>query len=140
MGAMRATMIRDLYSRYWPSVNAVEDSTGRDLCAAFQAMIWEISHETLVDSQAPGESQVDALNLTEGAMQLALMTDGATNYFYQMKDALGGSRDDEWLDYLGDNLWGLSNPDYQDQIIVVPGAAAGFLGLGIFGARRRRRR
>ena len=57
-----------------------------------------------------------------------------------MKESLGGDKDDHWLDYLGVNLWGLTSPDYQDQLIVVPGAAAGFIGLGIFGARRRRRR
>lgn len=141
MGAMRETMIRDLYSRWWSQVNnASDNSDGRDLCAAFQAMVWEITHETIAPASDPGKSQVDALALQLGAMQLNSVTDGTANYFDEMKLSLGGANDDQWLDYIGVNLWGLTSPDYQDQLIVVPGAAAGFIGLGIFGARRRRRR
>jgi len=143
MGMMRATMIRDLYSRWY---HVVEDqpntNDGRDLCAAFQAMVWEITHETLDDtgSSEPGSGQVDALSLDMGAMQLNGMTTGAAYYFGQMKMSLGGDNHDMWWDRLGENLWGLTNPIYQDQIIVVPGAAAGFMGLGLCAARRRRRR
>ena len=144
MGQMRATMIRDLYSRWWGQVNSVGmyDTSGSDLCAAFQAMIWEITHETLDDTGTgdPGSTQVDALSLDLGAMQLNGMTTAAADLFSQMKMSLGGSNHDNWKDALGDNLWGLTNPIYQDQIIVVPGAAAGFMGLGVVAARRRRRR
>jgi hypothetical protein len=144
MGMMRETMIRDLYSRWWAPVNSATSfsTSSRDICAAFQAMIWEITHETLdsTGTMDPSSAQVDALALDLGAMQLNSMTSGATDFFYQMKMSLGGSNNDQWLNYLGDGLWGLTNPVHQDQLIVVPGASAGFMGLAAFAARRRRRR
>ena len=72
-----------------------------------------------------------------GAMQTNGLTSGASGIFDDMKASLG---EGGWMDSYGDNLWGLSNPDYQDQLIVVPGGAIGFAGLGLFAARRRRQR
>ena len=41
---------------------------------------------------------------------------------------------------MGDNLLGLTNPDNQDLLFVVPSPAiAGLAGLGLVGMRRRRR-
>lgn len=143
MGVMRATLIRDLYSRWWTQVDAAgnnpytEDS--RDMCSAFQAMIWEITHESLTstDVDVPDAGTVAELSLTLGAMQTNDMTTNAEGIFGMMKASLGQGG---WLDYAGDNLWGLSNPDYQDQIYLVPGGAVGLAGLGFFAARRRRNR
>lgn len=129
MGTMRATMVRDLYSRWY---NSVKTSDSSELASAFQAMIWEITHETI-------DTDLDTsdLDLTTGAMQTNGLSTGAQGLFTQMKDSLG---EGGWMDSYGDNLWGLSNADYQDQLIVVPGAAIGFAGLGLFAARRRRQR
>lgn len=144
MGLVRAAMLRDLYSRWWSVVDTAGEAAtaDSDLCAAFQVMIWEISHETLPigSSTEPGELEVDALALNRGAVQVNNMTTEAASYFDQMLASLGGSKRDTWLDHLGDSLWGLTNPDYQDQILVVPGAGAAFAGLGLVGLRRRRRR
>lgn len=144
MGAIRGAMIRDLYSRWWTSVKAASQSggAGRDLTAAFQAMIWEISHETLSDGggSEPGELQVNAISLSLGAMQTNSMTTEAAAYFSDMRNSLGGIKHDTWYDHLGGSLWGLSNPLYQDQIIVVPGAGVAFAAIGLAGIRRRRGR
>jgi hypothetical protein len=129
MGGNRATMVRDLYSRWY---NDVKNSDSSDLASAFQAMIWEITHETLTM-----DLDTSDLHLTTGAMQTNGLTTGAEGLFDQMKNSLGQG---SWMDSYGDNLWGLSNPDYQDQLIVVPGAAIGFAGFGLFAARRRRQR
>ncbi|MCH2160296.1 MAG: hypothetical protein MK085_00335 [Phycisphaerales bacterium] len=141
MGSMRATMMRDLYSRYWSEVSDADrySDAGRDVCAAFQAMIWEITHENLSSATdgLPDAGTVSEINLTLGAMQTNNMTIEATALFSEMKGNLG---QDGWLDYYGDSLWGLSNPNYQDQIYLVPGAAVGLAGIGLFGARRRRNR
>ena len=143
MGMMRATLIRDLYSRWWSQVDASAGNTqqdeARDLCSAFQAMIWEITHENLTSTNAdvPDAGTVAELSATLGAMQTNDMTTNAQGIFGLMKASLGQGG---WLDFAGDNLWGLSNPNYQDQIYLVPGGAVGLAGLGLFGARRRRNR
>ena len=131
MGGMRATLVRDLYSRWY---NGVKNSDSSALASAFQAMIWEITHETFASDYDTSD-----LNLTTGAMQTNGLSTEAEGIFGDMKASLGGGTGD-WMDSYGDNLWGLSNADYQDQLIVVPGGAIGFAGLGLFAARRRRQR
>ena len=143
MGVIRATLIRDLYSRWWSQVDASAGDTqldeARDLCSAFQVMIWEITHENLTskNSDIPDADTVAALSASLGAMQTNNMTINAQGIFGMMKASLGK---DGWLDHVGDNLWGLSNPDFQDQIYLVPGGAVGLAGLGLFATRRRRNR
>lgn len=143
MGELRATMIADLYSRWYDSVKNYGPTgggeMGRDMCAAFQAMIWEITHETLGGGTEPQKSDIDALDLSLGAMQVNEMTDGAISYFEAMKQSLGGGGSD-WIDRMGGTLWGLQSGDYQDQLIVVPGIGVAFAGLGLVGIRRRRNR
>ncbi len=143
MGELRAVMITDLYSRWYDSVKNYGPTGGgemaRDICAAFQAMIWEITHETLGGGTEPQKSDIDALNLTLGAMQMNEMTEGAISYFEDMKESLGGGGSD-WIDRMGGTLWGLQSADYQDQLIVVPGVGVAFAGLGLIGVRRRRNR
>lgn len=129
MGGMRATMVRDLYSRWY---NDVKISDSSDLASAFQAMIWELTHETFAS-----DYDTTGLHLTTGAMQTNQLSAEAQGIFGAMANSLG---DGGWMDSYGDNLWGLSNADYQDQLIVVPGGAIGFAGLGLFAARRRRQR
>jgi hypothetical protein len=143
MGELRATMIADLYSRWYDSVKVYGPTgggeMGRDMCAAFQAMIWEITHETLGGGTEPQKTDIDALNLAVGAMQVNDMTLGAMTYFEAMKESLGGGGSD-WIDRMGGTLWGLQSGDYQDQLIVVPGIGVAFAGLGLVGIRRRRNR
>jgi len=143
MGELRATMITDLYSRWYDSIKNYGPTgggeMGRDMCAAFQAMVWEITHETLGGGTEPQKSDIDALDLSLGAMQVNEMTDGAISYFDAMKQSLGGGGSD-WIDRMGGTLWGLQSADYQDQLIVVPGIGVAFAGLGLVGMRRRRNR
>lgn len=140
MGEMRGIMVRDLYSRWYKRVSEAEnDAEGQALSGAFQIMIWEITHESLTGSASgqPLDSTVSQLDIELGAMQTNGANAEAAGIFAEMKASLGQGG---WLDAYGDNLWGLSNPTYQDQILVVPGAAVGMAGLGFFGARRRRQR
>ena len=140
MGEMRATMVRDLYSRWYNQVSeAGNDDAGRALSGAFQIMIWEITHESLTGSASgqPIDQTISQLDIGLGAMQTNGVNAAAAGLFNDMKSSLGMGG---WMDSYGDNLWGLSNPTYQDQILVVPGAAVGMAGLGFFGARRRRKR
>jgi hypothetical protein len=140
MGEMRGIMVRDLYSRWYKQVSeAGNDAAGQALSGAFQIMIWEITHESLAGSASgqPLASTVSQLDIELGAMQTDGVNAAAAGIFADMKASLG---QDGWLDSYADNLWGLSNPTYQDQILVVPGSAIGMAGLGLFGARRRRQR
>lgn len=134
--ANRTALIGDLYARHYAA--AFDLSGGfqdwKDRIAGFQLAIWEISHEMLSGdtSQAVGE-----LNLMEGAFQVF---DGSINpeaimYANMFMSTLG----DGGLRTVS-NLFGLSNPDNQDILVVVPSPAiAGLAGLGLIGLRRRRR-
>jgi hypothetical protein len=129
MGAARSLVMQDLYSRYYDSTLA---GTAYD-AAAFQMVIWEISHEMSADSasanaivagldfgggDATFSSSAAVMGIAEG-MLLGLGAGGFNSY---------------------SGLLGLTDPALQDQLIVVPGVGA-LAGLGgVAGIRRRRRR
>ncbi len=132
----RVALIGDLYARHYSFATDMsggfEDFKNR--VAGFQLAIWEISHEDLTGSptQAVGE-----LNLERGAFQVVTMqSTEAMNYAMQFMSTLGDGG--QFKTFSG--LFGLSNSDYQDVLVVVPSPAiAGLAGLGLIGLRRRRR-
>ncbi len=137
MSANQSQMMQDLYSRYYGSVTANSGSWGSylDDAAAFQLVIWEISHENFSDTSDLA-SMKSELDLTLGALV-------ATDYFSNdvltaanaMISALGSGG---WNNY--SSLLGGTNATNQDLLIVVPSPAiAALAGLGLVGMRRRRR-
>jgi hypothetical protein len=142
MGALKATVLRDLYARFYHSVK----SSGSDVQnAAFQCLVWEITHENVNAQSAAGV--LGQLNLNLGAFQLKA-AGNATNVDVfsaanSMLAELGGSNNDDFRFFSnGDNMRGLRHDTAQDQILVVPipapvlMSAAGLLGLGLYVRRR----
>ena len=130
MGAFRAGLIEDLYARNYASIDSAEDA------AAFQVAIWEIVHER-GDTTAGGLT-LGNLGLSTGTARFNV---GAGSDVVSLASGLlaglgGGSET-----YLGfGGLRGLSNEQYQDQLIVVPGPGAIAGMIGVAAMRRRRRR
>lgn len=141
MGQFKAIVLRDLYARFYHQVKASGSDTQN---AAFQCLVWEITHENTNAQSAAGV--LGQLNLGLGAFQLK--SDGNANAGVfsaadSMLAALGGSDNDEFRFFSnGDNMRGLRHDTAQDQILVVPlpapalAAAAGLIGLGIYRRRR----
>ena len=128
MGSARSLVMQDLFARYYDSVmtGSVEDAT------AFQMVIWEISHEMdAVDTDAA--SVVLGLDLGSGAATFASNA-AATSIAETMLADLGFGGFNEYS-----RLLGLTNNEYQDQLIVVPGVGS-LAALGGLAAVRRRRR
>jgi hypothetical protein len=111
------------------------DDADLNLAAAFQLAIWEISHENLT-SDTDASAVLSELDISVGAMAF-------TDTYNSETAALASSM----LQSLGNggfrtmaNLFGLTSPNNQDMLIVVPTPAiAGLAGLGLAGMRRRRR-
>ncbi|MBL9120095.1 MAG: VPLPA-CTERM sorting domain-containing protein [Phycisphaerae bacterium] len=142
MGAIKATLIQDLYWRFhdFATDESVDSATANLRNAAFQLAIYELSHENF-DAGSAGDALAQ-IDLDQGAFQAAgrSQTAGsaeAVQLAADMLAALGG----DGFHFFGSGLKGLTNPDYQDQLIVVPlPAVAGMAlaGLGIVGMARRR--
>ena len=142
MSANQSYMIQDLYNRYYVDVAAQDtaENWGDYLAeqAAFQLVIWEISHENFATSTL--DAMKGELDISLGAMQITQDTAGAgiVALATSMISSLGTggwwySATDPWV-------FGGTNPDNQDLLIVVPSPAiAGLAGLGLAGMRRRRR-
>ena len=138
MSANQSQMMQDLYSRYWADVSSSAEESWlsyADEAAAFQLVVWEISHENFSDP-SDLSSMKSELDITLGALV-------ATSYFSNdvltaangMIAALGTGG---WTNYSA--LFGGTNPTNQDLLIVVPSPAiAALAGLGLVGMRRRRR-
>ena len=139
MTVAKQDLMRDLYARHYSSVMSYDGTAWGDYgtrAAAFQLVVWEISHENLT-SETNGLAVVGELDIAAGAMAF---TDTFSTEVADMANAM--------IDSLGDggylrgfsSLLGLSNPDNQDMLIVVPSPAViGLAGLGLVGLRRRRR-
>ena len=139
MSEAKQALMKDLFARYYDVVMnlpAGSDWAVREnYAAAFQLAIWEISHENLT-SDTDASAVLGELDITTGAMAF-------TDTFNYETAVLAGSM----LSSLGDGgfinyykLRGLTNPNNQDMLIVVPTPAiAGLAGLGLAGMRRRRR-
>jgi hypothetical protein len=136
----KQTLMQDLYARHYDSIGTIGDYEGSwsdasDRAAAFQLVVWEISHENF-------SSDTDAMT-ANSEMSIILGAMAFTDYYSTNVLAIA----DEMINSLGDGgymayskLLGLSNADNQDMLIVVPSPAiAGLAGLGLAGMRRRRR-
>ena len=129
MGSARSAVMQDLFFRYYDTVIAGSVAEA----AAFQMVIWEISHEMdAIDTDAA--SIVLGLDFGSGAA-----TFNSSLVVNSIADSMLGSLGSGGFNGYS-RLLGLTNGEYQDQLIVVPGAGA-IAGLaGVAGIRRRRRR
>jgi hypothetical protein len=128
MGEIKATIIQDLYKRYYRQLDTAAEAS------AFQLAIYEISHENLTGATA--EAAVAQLNLTKGAFQATELSAAFADASAMLASlGIGG------FGSMGNNLVGLTNPTAQDQLVVVPiGAPAILAGLGLLGVGLIRRR
>ena len=136
MGAAKAATVRDLFARWInPSSGYVNGSTAdRDAkSAAFQIVLWEITHENFTATTAQGI--LSQMSLTTGAFRANIS--GATSTWYsQIVQSLGvGGFQTVAID-------GLTNDAAQDQVRLSGGvpapSAIALLGLAGFASRRRR--
>lgn len=133
MGSVRSALVQDLYSRSYESMIIMTGSALQDQAAAFQMVIWEITHELSADDT----------DLASLVADLDLSSGDATFASTAAVDAIA----QDLIANLGFNgfrpfsrLRGLTNETYQDQLIVVPGtgALAGLAGVVLLGRRRPR--
>ena len=128
MGAIKATLVSDLYRRYYSGLSTAQDN------AAFQIALYEITHENL--SAADAASALAQLDLTRGAFQ----TSASAEAFQSAADMLA-SLGEGGFKSVGNNLRGLTNATAQDQLLMVPvGGPAILAGLGLLGVGVLRRR
>ncbi len=133
MGAVKATLVQDLYARFHATVKNSGDSIQH---AAFQVALWELTHEKITAADAA--SALAQLSLVNGALQMDGVADAAVlaaanNMLNQL--GVGGFQS------IGDNLIGLTSASKQDQLVVVPIPAAALLaGVGLLGVGLVRRR
>jgi hypothetical protein len=143
MGALRGALMRNLYARYY---NTVEPGTNNVACAAFALLVWEISHENL---NGAGATATDVLN--SGALSVTLGAFQASNAGTLTGDQLAAvNQAQSWIAAMvadsgnlkGRGIYGLTNPSAQDHIgVTVPVPAPAILaGLGLVGAVSGRRR
>lgn len=138
MSAAKQTLMQDLFARYYDDVmnHPTSDwAVSSDKAAAFQLAIWEISHENLT-SDSDASAVLGELNISVGAMAFTDTYNSETAAIASsMLSSLGNGG---FMAY--SKLLGLTNPNNQDMLIVVPTPAiAGLAGLGLVGMRRRRR-
>jgi hypothetical protein len=139
MTVAKQTLMNDLFARYYRQVMDYipyqATDADKNMAAAFQLAIWEISHENLT-SDSDASSVLGELDITVGAMAF---TDTFNSETASLASSMLGSLGDGGFRTMG-NLFGLTNPNNQDMLIVVPTPAiAGLAGLGLAGMRRRRR-
>ncbi len=133
----KQTLMKDLFARHYDSATDEMGSWAdrNDRAAAFQLVVWEISHENLTSS-SDASYGLGELDLSTGAM---VITDSYSSTVMDMANAMIASLGNGgFQNYY--KLRGLTNPNNQDMLIVVPTPAiAGLAGLGLAGMRRRRR-
>lgn len=135
MGTARSEVMQDLYARNYDFVMGQTGALARDWAAAFQIMVWEISHELSADTTDASTVLAD-LAIGSGQVSFDSSTD-VLGYAQSMLDGLGGGVGD-FEGY--SRLLGLTNENKQDQLVVVPGVG-GLAGLmGVVAVRRRRSR
>ena len=102
-----------------------------DAATAFQILIWEITHEQFSAQDADG--MIAQIDLELGALQWNSDSANITNYANAMIDSLGEFRDAD--------LIGLTNPEAQDQVSMIPAPGCLFLlSLSAIETRRTRRK
>ena len=129
MGAVKATIVQDLYKRYYNGIDTAIEAS------AFQLALYEITHENLTGADAA--AAVVQLNLAAGAFSASTTGSDAYSDAAAMLASLGSGG----FGSMGNSLLGLTNPSAQDQLVVVPiGAPAILAGLGLLGVGLIRRR
>ena len=135
MGDVRATLLRDLYSRWVdPSRGGIYGGTGADARAsAFQLVAWEITHENFTAKTAA--DMLTQISFDFGAIQWQSDGGMVKDYVFDMVSTLG---EGGWL---YSDLDGWTSNDSQDQSRYVPAPAVlSMFGMGFSGLIRRRRR
>jgi len=133
MGLAKAGAVRDLFARWIDSstgyVNgAIADRNAKS--AAFQVVLWEITHENFSASYAAGI--VSQMSLTAGAFR-ANLSGASAGWYAEMVASLG------YGGFQTTAIGGLTNDFAQDQLRLVPAPGAiALLGLAGFASRRRR--
>lgn len=136
MGEQRAILLQDLYARWADPLTAglpMIQSEMDDAATAFQILIWEITHERFSANDATG--MIGQIDLQLGALQWNSNSSAISDFANAMIDSLGdgGFREADLL--------GLTNPDAQDQLSMIPAPGALFLvSLSALGTPARRRR
>lgn len=135
MGAARSLVMQDLFSRWYDDVMGRTGSDLKNHAAAFQMVIWEISHEMSAAGDAAGI--FSGLDLASGDMLFDPGANSATVYGIA-NSMLGSLGNGGFSSY--SRLVGLTNDTYQDQLVVVPGVGslAALMGVAAVGRRRRR--
>lgn len=132
------TLMKDLYARFYDVATDYPGTAFQEACdnaAAFQLLVWEISHENFTSDTDAGIALTE-MNINLGAMAF---TDTYSSDVADIAQAMiNDMGDGGFMNYY--KLFGLTNPSNQDMLIVVPSPAiAGLAGLGLVGMRRRRR-
>ena len=128
MGAIKATLVEDLYRRYYSGLSTASQ------IGAFQIAIYEITHENLNATSAA--QAVTQLGLDKGAFQA-----NKSGGVFASASAMLASLGQGGFKTMGGTLAGLSNASAQDQLMVVPiGAPVVLAGLGLVGVGFMRRR
>jgi hypothetical protein len=134
MGAAKGGVVRDLFARWINATTGyVNGSTSdRDAkSAAFQVVLWEITHENFTATTSQGI--LGQLSLSTGAFR-ANLTGASASWYSQIVASLGVGG------FQNSDIYGLTNDLAQDQLaIAVPGPGAIAL-LGLAGLANRRRR
>ena len=138
MGEQRAILVRDLYANYVdPLTGGVYDAGAvtNDYAAAFQVMLWEITHERFTADTASGMAAQIFVDF--GAIQWQTNNEDSVGVILEeMKAVLNDGA------FASVDVEGWTNPTAQDQsaLIPIPGPAT-LIALGIaspfFGRRRR---
>ena len=119
MGAEKAAAIYALFN----STNRAQDINTNKEAAAFQAVIWEIVYDY--------EGSNSDFNISAGSVKISGIDSALFNLFkgYAQSGSTAAS------------VVAISNPNYQDQLRIVPlPSAAGMAGLGLLALSAKRRR
>ena len=134
MGVARATLISDLYARHYVDMMSSTGDLAKDKSAAFAMLVWEITHQDSGGNTAA--TILLDLDLSDGNARFS-SNDTANTFANTWLADLGGGSDD-FLGFGG--LVGLTDPDTQDYLTVVPGPGGLMAFIGLASIRRQRRR
>jgi len=133
MGAVKAAAVRDLFARWINPVNGNVNGEMADRdakSAAFQVVLWEITHENFSAMTPAGI--VSQMSLSSGAFRANLSGNSAT-WYSQIVQSLGAAG------FQTTAIGGLTNEFAQDQLRLVPAPGAiALVGLAGLASRRRR--
>jgi hypothetical protein len=133
MGAIKATAVRDLFARWIDLSTGYVNGSAEDRdakSAAFQVVVWEITHENFSATTASGI--VAQMSLSSGAFRSNL-SGASAGWYTQMVQSLGVGG------FQSTAIGGMTNDFAQDQLRLVPAPGAiALLGLAGFASRRRR--